>query len=495
MIGAVAVRPVTRTLEGPAGTVATEPRIMQVLCELADAAGEVVTRETLLARCWPGMLVGDDALNRAIFELRRALAAVGAGVAVETIPKTGYRLAGMPSNLSEITGDPSARSAPSRRWLLAGAGGAAVTGVAVILLRRGPSERERRAAALVERADILRRDDVPDAAEQGVEFYRAALKLTPDDAAAWGKLALAQGAVAEYAAPDATAQAVSATEQAAQRALDLQPNQPDARVALTMLPPHFGGWFAVEQSLRQILADFPDNLAAQTNLSLALMEVGRIREGGAMGDRLVKREPLSPAFQYRHVYQLWARGRLREADQAADQALQLWPRHASLWLSRFWTFALTGRAAAALGMLEAADNALGLPAPLRNLLRLSARACLPERTAGDIAAAIAAHVSAARASQFGPVSAILVLPAIGATDLAFDIVRGYFLRQGPIVGSLERPAGQPAINQQTRRHTAPLWMPSAAPLRADPRFSPLCEAVGLADYWRRSGHQPDFLTP
>ena len=492
-LGAVAVRVATRTLDGPGGVIATEPRIMQVLCELFDAGGGVVTREMLLARCWPGMLVGDDALNRAIFELRRALTAAGATVSVETIPKTGYRLVGLPSSDVPKVSARSVLPRPSRRVLLGGLAGVATVGAGAILFDRWPSDRERRAAALVERADILRRDDVPDAAEQGIGFYRAALALTPDDAATWGKLALALGAVAEYAPPAETAKAVSATEQAARRALDLQPGQPDARVALALLPPHFGDWLPVERTLRGVLADAPDNLAAQANLSLILVEVGRVGDGAAIVDRLVEREPLSPAFQYRHVYQLWARGRLREADQVADRALQLWPRHSGLWSSRFWTFALTGRASAALAMLDDASGGPDFPPALRTVLTLSAKALLPTRTASDIEAATAANVATARAGQFGAVSAILVLPLLGRTDAAYDIVQGYLLREGPMVGSLQRPAGQPAFNQQARRHTAPLWMPSAARLRADSRFLPLCKAIGLTDYWRQSGHGPDFL--
>ena len=52
-------------------TVQVEPKIMQVLVALAERPGEVVTRDELMARVWPGVFVTDDVLHRAVRELRR----------------------------------------------------------------------------------------------------------------------------------------------------------------------------------------------------------------------------------------------------------------------------------------------------------------------------------------------------------------------------------------------------------------------------------------
>ena len=92
-LGNVTVAPPTRRLRGPSGSIDVEPRVMQVLVVLADAAGQVVTRETLFNRCWGSVYVGDDSLNRAVAAVRRALTEVGGeGVEIETVPRTGYRL-------------------------------------------------------------------------------------------------------------------------------------------------------------------------------------------------------------------------------------------------------------------------------------------------------------------------------------------------------------------------------------------------------------------
>lgn len=493
-LGSVVITPAARTFDGPGGHLTVEPRIMQVLLQLMDAGGEVVTREELFAHCWNGIFVGDDSLNRAIFELRRALRSAGASVTIETIPKTGYRLAGLPSrDLPDVEKPSIVATALSRRALIGCAATVAAAGGAGLLTWRYiPSARERKAADLVERADIIRRYDLDDSAEQSASLYRAALKLTPDDAAVWSKLALALQEMAEYGPPEQTAKAVIATEVAARHALELQAAQADARVALAMLPPHFGKWLPVERALRGILADAPENRAARKNLGVLLMEVGCVTLGAGIIDELVEIEPLSPDLQYRHVYQLWARGRVREADQVADKSLQLWPRHSSVWLARMWLFAFTRRPAAALAMI---DNKAGLPEFPSSMVRLLRLCCtaLATRSQRDIAAAIDANIQAARQGPFGVVSATLTLPQLGAADVAFQINRGYLLREGPFVGSLSRSAGQPPVSQQSRRKTMALWMPSSAPLRALPGFLPLCVAMGMADYWRQSGQWPDFL--
>jgi Tol biopolymer transport system component/DNA-binding winged helix-turn-helix (wHTH) protein len=66
---------------------------MQVLECLAEQPGDVVSRDTLVARVWPGVFVTDDVLHRAIRELRRVFGDDTANPAyVETIRKRGYRL-------------------------------------------------------------------------------------------------------------------------------------------------------------------------------------------------------------------------------------------------------------------------------------------------------------------------------------------------------------------------------------------------------------------
>lgn len=91
-LGALEVRPPTREVVGTNCRDVLEPRVMQVLVVLAQANGDVVTRDDLMLRCWEGRVVGDDALNRVIGKIRRLAERPGSGFALETIRKVGYRL-------------------------------------------------------------------------------------------------------------------------------------------------------------------------------------------------------------------------------------------------------------------------------------------------------------------------------------------------------------------------------------------------------------------
>src|SRR5947209_1950078 len=92
-LGHAVFSPSTRTITGPGGTTDVEPRVMQVLVVLADAGGNVVTRNTLFERCWGDVHVGDDSLNRVIGRVRKLAGEIASGsFVVETTPRTGYRL-------------------------------------------------------------------------------------------------------------------------------------------------------------------------------------------------------------------------------------------------------------------------------------------------------------------------------------------------------------------------------------------------------------------
>ena len=80
-------------LRGPDGTARLEPRVMELLFLLASRPNEVWSREEIQEALWPGVVVGEDALARLVFKLRRALGDdPKAPRFVETLPKRGYRL-------------------------------------------------------------------------------------------------------------------------------------------------------------------------------------------------------------------------------------------------------------------------------------------------------------------------------------------------------------------------------------------------------------------
>ena len=69
-------------------------RALGILCALAEAKGEIVSRDELMARLWPGRIVEEGNLHVHVSALRKSLDEHGEGHSlVVTIPGRGYRLA------------------------------------------------------------------------------------------------------------------------------------------------------------------------------------------------------------------------------------------------------------------------------------------------------------------------------------------------------------------------------------------------------------------
>ncbi|MEL7545459.1 MAG: winged helix-turn-helix domain-containing protein [Pseudomonadota bacterium] len=78
-----------------------EPKVMGVLCMLAEATGDVVSRTDLIDAVWGVEHGADESLTRAISLLRATFRNGGADAKViETVPRRGYRLAATTSPLS-----------------------------------------------------------------------------------------------------------------------------------------------------------------------------------------------------------------------------------------------------------------------------------------------------------------------------------------------------------------------------------------------------------
>jgi DNA-binding winged helix-turn-helix (wHTH) protein/tetratricopeptide (TPR) repeat protein len=87
------VRPSNNTLERDGKEIVLEPRVMDVLATLASRPEHVFSRDELAERVWDDRPVSDEAVNRAVFELRKAFRQLGVRrEVVSTVRKRGYRL-------------------------------------------------------------------------------------------------------------------------------------------------------------------------------------------------------------------------------------------------------------------------------------------------------------------------------------------------------------------------------------------------------------------
>ena len=93
-VGNFDVEPARNTVFLNGETFRLEPRIMEVLCLLAENAGDVVLRETIIDQLWGLEHGADESVTRSISVLRKTFREAGDdAVYIETVPKRGYRLA------------------------------------------------------------------------------------------------------------------------------------------------------------------------------------------------------------------------------------------------------------------------------------------------------------------------------------------------------------------------------------------------------------------
>ena len=98
----------TKTLMRDGEPVNLPVKSVAILCVLAEHAGQIVRRETVMQEVWPGRVVEEANLKQHIAVIRRALAAeAGSAAYIETFTGRGYRLVG-PASLVAPPGNPEA---------------------------------------------------------------------------------------------------------------------------------------------------------------------------------------------------------------------------------------------------------------------------------------------------------------------------------------------------------------------------------------------------
>lgn len=91
-----------------------EPKLMNLLCLMAANAGQTLTREEIEGVIWPGVIVTNESLTRAIFALRNSLGDEAKSPRfIETIPKKGYKFLAT----VDLASTETASNADSFAWL------------------------------------------------------------------------------------------------------------------------------------------------------------------------------------------------------------------------------------------------------------------------------------------------------------------------------------------------------------------------------------------
>jgi len=493
-LGSARVDPSTLQIAAGERHETLEPRVMQVLVALARMAGSIVTREELIDRCWEGRIVSDDAVNRVLSRLRQ----IGAGIGgetfkIETITKVGYRLietapavARQPAGGHPETQVPTGRL--SRRVLVGGglaAAGIAVAGVALI---RAPHRPAPEAVDLYRRGDLAQRVGTASQTRQAISYLEEAVRVDPNYGAAWGALALSYTHTLDGFSEAQMDSLAGRIRSAAARSMALDGENADAEVALASITPVFRNWAKNEARLRALTLRFPNHWLGHGRLAAVLRQEGRLDEAILHQQRLIDIDPMVPPAYGFAALALSSAGRIQEADDMLKRALDRWPAHPMLWWVKYRHLLFTGRAQSAAAYVMDPESLPSGVDPAEVQQAVATAMAVARRDPVSIEAAVQTEVrnSLVDVRAMGPAAPMFAL--LGRLDLTFAALERYLLNHGSF--------GKPApIGPMTRRSTDILFELPMAAARADPRFAPLMNRVGLAGFWRTSGTEPDFRRP
>ena len=274
-----------------------------------------------------------------------------------------------------------------------------------------------------------------------------------------------------YLPPDQAAPLRQEGEAEAHKALALDPKSPDAYLTLAeLLPPM--DWAGHEKLLRQGLAGDPGWPFTNAVLGLMLSDTGRLQEAGGYLQKAVAAD-LQIDWSLSNIQLQCGSGQFEPTTGDMTAALKRNPEDgkAGYGLRHCLRFARRWTELRALAVAPSSNpaNRNDPTSPIYDTYLVAEISRKP----ADVARARSAALTAAGSENRWAVSnAIDALSVLGFTDDAFAAAKKY----------TPRAQGDAAF----------LFFTLAAPLRRDPRFMQLAARIGLVDYWRTSGHWPDF---
>ncbi len=239
---------------------------------------------------------------------------------------------------------------------------------------------------------------------------------------------------------------------------------------------------ATDERLVRVLEVAPDNVFARQGMLNLLMAGGRMKEAGTLAEKAAASRPDSAPIKAARMLTIWA-------EEGPEQALRLMDDGglASLRVGVVpWLMALTGRHAQAEALIAEMEARQRVPSRVLRAQRLTARALGTGRT-DDAEAARNALLPLGMIGGMANFMAIGGLSGLGFVDDAFTLAERWY---SPAKDSGDTPEAR------ARRHvtsTRILFLPITEAMRADERFVPLCDRIGLVAYWRQRGLRADAL--
>ena len=479
-----------------------------ILSILLERPGDVVSREELQKRLWPGDTFVDfeHSLNSAIKKLRAALGDTPENSRyVETVPRVGYRFVApveqVPAN-GHSTGDasiaadqgsvpPAVKKSFQRGWL-------ALLGVPTILIvatagyLRWSRSRVRpqpgseiagetheavkgrdAASSSNQPASSLKSEEARDlylkglyflnkrtapGFNQAIEYFQQAIAADPNYALAYAGLANSYTLLTAYTAASANLYMPHARA-AALRALELDEGLSEAHTALALIVQNQDwDWQTSEKEYRRAIELNPNYATAHQWYAEHLMWLGRFDEALRESERALQLDPLSLIIAADHGVILYYSGQYDRAIEQLNAVLRKDPKFSRGGIVTY-AYVEKGMFAQALAQAEAWRRLFGEgPWYWSWLTYIYGRAGQLKRARLELEKL----EKAGQHEQLDPVSMLWAHLGVGDKEEALvDLEKAYSEHSNFLTNLKVEPAYDP--------------------LRSDPRFQDLLRRVGLAD--------------
>lgn len=280
-----------RTLERRSNgeRIAISEKAFQTLVHLVRNSGTLVPRDAILATVWPGVLVEEGNIGKAIHAIRRALGDDSVKPTyVETVPKHGYRFT------SEVTCQGKTTAGVS-------SAASSLEGTAV---RRSP------AYDLYIRGKVKTGGENIDDTNDAIALLESAVRLDPSCAGAFAQLARAYSRRSfKFTSQEEGRDLRENADVALAKALDLAPNLAEAHLARGVIlwtkAKGFPHEHAIKAFHRAVELD-PDADEAHHQLSMVYSHVGLLDEAQRHVARAIELNPNNTMARFRvGVYTAW----------------------------------------------------------------------------------------------------------------------------------------------------------------------------------------------
>ena len=255
----------------------------------------------------------------------------------------------------------------------------------------------------------------------------------------------------------------------ANRALELEPANGEAYVALELVVPRFSWKKRESVLLRGIKAD-PGFAPAAHMEGRLLSAVGRNQDALFWFRRGHNIDPLHANNTFAYAVSLLSQGSAEESQRLLKQMDAEWPEHIATRNAHFWISILSDARDETRAILgDASRWPVGMNQKSANIWRLAITA-----SQYDAVKAGTAVKEAAEEGFLNRGEALLLLSMLNDVDGAFAQAQHY-LPSDPQWGPL-------------------LFLEPTKPMRRDPRFMALAVKLGFAAYWRSTNQWPDFCS-